>query len=101
MRIEVVLPLPLGPRKPRISPRFTRSDKSFTTSLSPKCLFSPRTSIAQTASGLALIAGSLQTDRDRLPGTQPRRVLDRGARLDQEHQLRARFVAIDDGGSEL
>ena len=66
MRIDVVLPLPLGPRKPKISPRPTRNDRSLTTCLSPKRLFRPCTSIAQDRT-----RRSLQRHRHRLPRMQP------------------------------
>ena len=36
----VVLPAPLGPRKPKTSPRFTVIDREFTATVSPKCLVS-------------------------------------------------------------
>ena len=48
MRMVVVLPLPFGPRKPRISPRRTDSDTPSTTVRSPKRLVSPRTSMTGT-----------------------------------------------------
>ncbi len=38
MRMVVVLPLPFGPRNPKISPRRTRMETLFTTCLSPKVL---------------------------------------------------------------
>ena len=60
MRIDVVLPLPFGPRKPKISPRSTCSDRSTTTCLSPKRLFRPWTSMTAVT---RLLRRSLQTSR--------------------------------------
>ena len=96
MRIEVVLPLPLGPRKPKISPRCACSDRSLTTCLSPKCLFSPRTSIAGMRRVMSRARAHCSVDRHRLPGRRRGASSARGPRLDHEHQLGARLVAVDD-----
>src|SRR6185312_9965219 len=65
-RMLVVLPLPLGPRKPKISPRSTRMETSFTTCFAPKDLLSPRTSMT---AGLALTAAAPRpADRDAASG---------------------------------
>jgi hypothetical protein len=46
MRIVVVLPLPFGPRKPKISPLGTSKSTASTAVKSPKRFVSPRTSMA-------------------------------------------------------
>ncbi len=49
----VLLPAPLGPRKPRISPRATLNDTASSAAMVPKLFETPRTSIiAKTPSGL-------------------------------------------------
>src|ERR1700726_3317573 len=45
MRMVVVLPEPLGPRKPKIVPRLTCIERSRTTTLPPDDLVSPCTSM--------------------------------------------------------
>ena len=52
IRSVVVLPEPLGPRKPQMRPSATWIEKSCTTCLSPKLLFSPFTSMAQDAASV-------------------------------------------------
>src|SRR5690242_6153432 len=52
MRIVVVLPLPLGPRKPQMRPRATRIDTSSTTLRPPKLLVSPLTSMTASPAGM-------------------------------------------------
>ena len=54
MRMDVVLPLPLGPRNPKISPRATVRDRSTTTCLLPKRLLRSWTSMAASVPGGAL-----------------------------------------------
>ena len=54
MRMVVVLPEPLGPRKPKIVPRFTCMERSRTTCRPPKDLVRPCTSM--TISGVATAA---------------------------------------------
>jgi len=44
--MAVVLPAPLGPKKPNTSPRSTLNVRSATATLSPKTLRRPRASIA-------------------------------------------------------
>ena len=53
MRIVVVLPEPLGPRKPSTSPGRTSKERSTTTSVSPKRFQTPRTSTAVSAARLS------------------------------------------------
>ena len=48
---DVVLPAPLGPRKPKISPRGMASDRSATATFAPKRRLSPRVSTANAAPG--------------------------------------------------
>src|SRR6186713_1416568 len=45
IRMVVVLPAPLGPRKPRISPRATEKERSLMARVGPYDLVSPSTSI--------------------------------------------------------
>src|ERR1700726_3731703 len=63
MRMVVVLPEPLGPRKPKIVPRLTCIDRSRTTTLPPNDLVRPCTSM--TMSGVvpltALVAAAAPT----------------------------------------
>ena len=56
MRIVVVLPEPLGPRKPSTSPGRTSKERSATTSVSPKRFQTPRTS---TAVSVARLSGAV------------------------------------------
>ena len=58
MRMKVVLPLPFGPRNPKISPVRTCSAMSFTTVVAPKRFVIPRTSIARSS---AIIYGANST----------------------------------------
>src|SRR6266540_5175263 len=128
MRIEVVLPLPLGPRKPKISPRRTVSDRSLTTWFSPKCLLMPCTSMTTSAArasfigvpprlrlsplrcpprgrtrALALRRSWCRRQRhiDRLPGIELRSDVGRGSRLDQVHELGAVFLRVEYRRREL
>src|ERR1035438_476279 len=99
MRMEVVLPLPLGPRKPKISPCFTCRERSFTTCLSPKCLLMPATSMA---SGVAeFISVFSQAHIDGQPGAKGRSLFRCRRGLDAEHQLFAAAPAIDYGRGVL
>src|SRR5690606_33743998 len=88
MRIVVVLPEPLGPRKPTISPSRTVIEKWSTTVRPPKRLTRSCTSIA-------LAIGLLRKhDIDDLAGFQPRRLALR-PRLDEMDQLLARLQRVD------
>ena len=53
MRIVVVLPAPLSPRKPKTSPRFTSNDTSRTASIDPYDFDRLRIEMAGTLSGMA------------------------------------------------
>src|SRR5579863_7149428 len=46
MRMRELLPAPLGPRRPKISPRSTEKETASTASLVPNALVTPRTSSA-------------------------------------------------------
>ena len=63
MRMVVVLPEPLGPRKPKIVPRLTCIDRSRTTTRPPNDLVRPFTSMttSRAASG-AIAAGRAHRD---------------------------------------
>ena len=93
MRMVVVLPLPLGPRNPKISPLRTCRETLFTTCLSPKCLFRPCTSMAYSELRQEL---SLQCDLQRLAGMEHRGVVHRRLGDDHEDQLGAILIAVDD-----
>ena len=96
IRIVVVLPEPLGPRKPAISPFSTVSDRSSTTVCTPKRLTSPRPAIA----AIAAVVAPPRTDRHR-----------RSARVSMPHlrpgrprsidQLLAAFQRVDHRRGEL
>ena len=92
MRIEVVLPLPLGPRKPKISPSLTCNDKSLTTCLSPKRLFRPVTSMIGAAAFTSLPRNG---NVERQARAQAGGVFRRGRGFDPEHQLLAAAAAVD------
>src|SRR2546422_7978996 len=80
MRIVVVLPAPLGPRKPTISPRSTRKEIPATASTAPKLLVRPLTSII----GVRLTTCDSRNDASAsLPGLGTGRVL-RPARLRED-----------------
>ena len=51
MRMVVVLPEPLGPRKPKIVPRLTCIERSRTTTRPPNDLVSPCTSMTMSGVG--------------------------------------------------
>src|SRR3989339_1357059 len=93
IRIAVVFPLPLGPKNPSISPRPTWSERSLTTCLSPKYLFSPRTSI--TAS--AVFKGNFH----RLTRMKLRRIVLLRIRFDHVGEGVFCFVAVDDRRGKL
>src|SRR5690349_12905381 len=95
MRMVVVLPLPLGPRNPKICPRSTLKAKSSTTMRLPKLLRNPRTSMAGSGLGVISMRFGLRLGDDRLPGMQTRRRVEVGPGLDHEYQLRAIFAAVD------
>src|SRR5215470_5771998 len=63
MRIVVVLPAPLGPRKPSTPPRWTAKLTLSTAVIGPKCLLRPLTS----RSVAILPLGSHQAARNPLP----------------------------------
>src|SRR6185369_8731715 len=92
MRIEVVLPLPLGPRKPKISPSRTCNARSFTTCLSPKCLLMPLTSMTRGAS----MSPSRQAHIDRQTGMERGGLLRRRGGLDPEDQFLPTALAVND-----
>ena len=96
-RIDVVLPLPFGPRKPKISPRSTRNERSTTTCLVPKLLLRPWTSM--TAPGRRFVHFNVTLTG--CPGCSLLASSARRPRLDHEHELAARLVAVDDGRREL
>ncbi len=73
-RIVVVLPLPLAPRKPQISPPATCRLRSSTTFRAPK----------------------LQPHLDRLTGVELRRLARKRPRLDEIDELCPRRLAVDD-----
>src|SRR6185503_13101902 len=54
---EVVLPAPLGPRKPKISPRFTTKERSSTATFSPNRLRSPWVSTTASVMSERLLHG--------------------------------------------
>src|SRR5688500_1780036 len=93
MRNVVILPLPLGPSKPHMRPRATRSATSSTTVRVSKRLVNPRTSIAQSvpmARSLLLAArGRGAPHVERLAGLQAPAVGGVGLGLDHEYQLGA------------
>src|SRR5215217_3716121 len=62
MRIVVVLPAPLGPRKPVTEPGSTVKLRSETACTSPKDLLSPRTS-TRTGSTVAVLAMEMGSPR--------------------------------------
>src|SRR5258706_6639378 len=116
--MEVVLPLPLGPRKPKISPRRTVSARSFTAWFSPKCLLMPRTSMTTSAArasftgvpprnsrpGAALRRSFLRRWHrhvDRLSRVELCRDFRRGPRLDQEHELGPVLLGVKHGRREF
>src|SRR4051812_13360115 len=73
MRMVVVLPAPLGPRKPNTSPRCKVNDTSTTAARSPKRL--PRCSAMRTV-GAGATAGAVDTGRGMLAHVSARRALD-------------------------
>ena len=58
MRTVVVLPAPLGPRRPSTVPSGTTKDTPSTATVSPKCLTRPSASIAGRVMGVTLAAGT-------------------------------------------
>src|SRR6185369_14875219 len=99
MRMKVVLPLPLGPRKPQTSPRRTCRSIAFTTTRSPNFLVMPVTSIASSPSMAGGLAAEL--DVDRLPRVELRRSRVVEAQLDHEDELLAALLAEDHRRREL
>src|SRR4051795_12715298 len=67
-RSVVVLPAPLGPRKPTIRPCSTENDRSSTASVAPKRLVRPLTSIA-----CAMLRSQPHRTKWRVRLTHPRR----------------------------
>src|SRR5919198_996014 len=84
MRIVVVLPAPLGPRKPRISPRSTRKETSSIAVRPPKRLVRARASIKpDRTGGLCSLAASARTPtRSWSAHDAPRTPRPRAARRD-------------------
>ena len=97
MRMKVVLPLPLGPRKPQISPRCTWRSMWSTAVRSPNRLVMPRTSMARSFG----ITVEPQEHVDGLAGVELRGHGGVEGDLDHEDELAAALAAVDDRRGEL
>ena len=97
MRMVVVLPLPLGPRKPQMRPRGHREIDVVDAPRARRSAWSGR---ARRCAGAA--SSSLhQAHVHRLPRMQLRRVSRRRPRLDQEDELLAALPTVDHRRREL
>ena len=92
MRMVVVLPLPLAPRKPQISPRATCRLKPSTTFSVAKAL----AQIVDVDDEIGHGGAARRPHRHRLAGIEQRRLVRRRPRLDQEDELGAGRFAVDD-----
>ena len=96
-RSVVVLPAPLGPRKPVTRPGWTRKDRSSTAWTSPKVLVSPEISIMGPACTRSLPSVSLRT---RSSGSSFERPEEGDHELADRRQVVAPLLDVDGGQAE-